>query len=236
MNILRLNIIEAGYGKKVIINNINLEIDRGGITAFIGPNGAGKSTLLKVIMNIVDLNKSSLYLEDEDISRLSTEKRVIKGISFVPQGNRVFTELTVKENLEIGGYLIKSKKELQVRVEEIINLFPDLFGKLKQDAGNLSGGEKQQLALARALMLKPKILLLDEPSLGLAPALVNKALAIIKDINLNFGTTILIVEQKVRNVLEIADIVYALRMGQIVFEGKPNELIESEMSKIFLVG
>jgi branched-chain amino acid transport system ATP-binding protein len=235
MSILKINIEEAGYGKKVILSNLSLEISKGEVAAFIGPNGAGKSTLLKVIMNLIDFNKSKIFLDGKDISNLSTEKRVVNGISFVPQGNRVFTELTVKENLEIGGYLIKNKKELHQRIEEITNIFPDLSERLKQDAGNLSGGEKQQLALARAIMLKPEILLLDEPSLGLSPNLVNKALNLIKEINKNFGTTILIVEQKVRDILKIADAIYAFKMGEIIFSGKPGDLSENEISKIFLV-
>jgi len=235
LSILKLHIEKAGYGKKIILRNINLEISEGEIVAFIGPNGAGKSTFLKVIMNLVDLNYSKIIFLENDISELSTEESVKAGILFVPQGNRVFGDLTVKENLEIGGFLIKSKKELKYRIDEIIKFFPDLLDRMKMDAGNLSGGEKQQLALARALMLKPQILMLDEPSLGLSPNLVTETIKLVKEINIALGTTILIVEQKVKEVMSIADQVYALRLGEIIFNGKPSELKELEMNKIFLL-
>jgi branched-chain amino acid transport system ATP-binding protein len=154
----------------------------------------------------------------------------------VPQGNRVFTELTVLENLEMGGYLLKDKAEISSQIDSLLQLFPDLRDRLKQGAGKLSGGEKQQLALARALMLKPKVLLMDEPSLGLSPKLVTKAFDTILEINQKFKTTVLIVEQKVLEVLRIANRVYALRMGEIVFSGTPGELQGGEvMKKIFLV-
>lgn len=235
MSILTANIPEAGYGKKVVLSNIKLEVSEGEIVAFIGPNGAGKSTLLKALMGIVSNPKGSVSLNGTDIAKKEPEQIVHAGMSFVPQGNRVFTELSVLENLEMGGYLIKEKADLRVRIELLLQLFPDLNDRLKLDAGKLSGGEKQQLALARALMLKPKVLLLDEPSLGLAPKLVMNAFEIIRDVNSKFGTTILMVEQKVREVIKIANRVYALRMGQVVFEGTPDKLQEGDKLKnIFL--
>ena len=235
MSILIANIPEAGYGKKVVLTNIRIEVGLGEVVAFIGPNGAGKSTLLKALMGIVSNPKGSVSLNNVELAKQSTEKIVQTGMSFVPQGNRAFTELSVLENLEMGGYLIKEKAVVKERIDSLLQLFPDLKERLKLDAGKLSGGEKQQLALARALMLKPKILLLDEPSLGLAPSLVKKSFEIIKDINKRLSTTILIVEQKVREVLKISNRIYALRMGQIVFEGTPEKLQDGEMlKKIFL--
>lgn len=236
MSLLTVDIKEAGYGKKIILTDSFIEIIPGKISAFVGPNGAGKSTLLKAIMGIVKVSSGQILYKGKDISNGEVEKNVKNGISYVPQGNRIFMDLSIYENLEIGGYLIKDKTQLKERIENVISIFPLLNNKLKSDAGDLSGGEKQQLALARALILQPEILLLDEPSLGLAPQLVTKAFETIKEINKNFRTTILIVEQKVKEVLKIADYVYALRMGKIVFKGSPEEIQQGDnLKKIFLL-
>lgn len=231
---LKADIPEAGYGKKVVLKNIGLNVGQGKIVALIGPNGAGKSTLLKVLIGILKIPHGTISVDGKDITNHSPERNVKDGISFIPQGNRVFDELSVYENLEVGGYLL-SKSEVPSRIQSVIEIFPDIKDRLKQNAGKLSGGEKQQLALARALMLQPKILLMDEPSLGLSPKLVEKAFATIQDINQKFGTTVLIVEQKVREVLKIAHYVYALRMGEIAFKGTPSELNSEELKKVFLV-
>lgn len=236
MTILNINIEEAGYGKKVILNDISLSIEKEMITAFIGPNGAGKSTLLKSIIGTIDFVKGEIKFEDKNILKILVERRVEMGIGFVPQGNRVFHDLKVSEDLEIAGYILKDKTELKNSIETVLEFFPDLKNLLKQDAGDLSGGEKQQLALARALVTKPKILMLDEPSLGLSPQLLHQAFEIIKNVRETFGCTILIVEQKVRDILKIADKVYALKLGNIVFEGTPQELEKGEnLKEIFLV-
>lgn len=236
MNILRANIPEAGYGKKVVLRNISLSVDEGAIVGLIGPNGAGKSTLLKALIGIVQVPNGDISFNSLNITRLTTEARVAHGLSFVPQGNRVFTELSVRENIEVGGYLLADRKLVQERMDAALQLFPELRERLKQTAGQLSGGEKQQLALCRALMLNPKVLMLDEPSLGLSPKLVTHAFDIIKSINTKFGTTILIVEQKVRELLRIVQRVHALRMGEIVFSGTSEELQSGDtMKKIFLV-
>lgn len=236
MSLLTIDIKEAGYGKKIILTDNSIEITPGKISAFIGPNGAGKSTLLKAIIGIVKVSSGQILYKDQDIANREVEKNVKDGISFVPQGNRIFMDLSVYENLEIGGYQINNKIQLKERIEIVLSIFPLLKVKLKSEAGDLSGGEKQQLALARALILQPEILLLDEPSLGLAPQLVTKAFETIKEINKNFGTTILIVEQKVREVLKIADLVYALRMGKIVFNGTPEEIQQGDnLKQIFLL-
>jgi branched-chain amino acid transport system ATP-binding protein len=236
LNCLIVNIPEAGYGKKVILKDICFEIIEGGITALIGPNGAGKSTLLKVIIGIVPINRNSILLKEEEIINYSTAKRVRTGISYVPQGNNVFNDLTVQENLEIGGYLLKDKKEVNQRFEIVLSLFPQLKNMLKRDVGLLSGGEKQQLAIARALILQPSLLLLDEPSLGLSPNLVTVALNIIAEINIRMKTTIIIVEQKVHEVSRIAHRILGLRSGEIVFDGTPDQLRSGDtMKKIFLI-
>ena len=235
MSYLNLNIKEAGYGKKVILNDISLPIEKEMITVFIGPNGAGKSTLLKTIIGTIDFVEGEINFDGKNILKIPVEQRVEMGISFVPQGNKVFPDLKVMENLEIAGYILKDKTELKNRIEAVLEFFPDLKNLLKQDAGDLSGGEKQQLALARALVTKPKILMLDEPSLGLSPQLVQQAFDIVKDVKETFGCTIIIVEQKVRDILKVAEKVYALKLGKVVFEGMPQELETGEnLKKIFL--
>lgn len=236
MIVLQIKINEAGYDKKVILKDIQININENSLNAFIGANGAGKSTLLKTIIGLVKVFDGNIIYYDKYITNRKPELNVKDGITFVPQGNRVFSDLNVRENLEVGGYLIKEKKLLRERVDEVLEIFPSLKIKLKNDAGDLSGGEKQQLALARALMLKPKVLLLDEPSLGLAPKLVIQAFEVIKNVQLTFNCTILIVEQKVRDVLKIVDKVYALKLGKVVFEGSPNDLdTEEKLKKIFLI-
>lgn len=236
MIILQADIPEAGYGKKIVLRNISFTANAGEIVGLIGPNGAGKSTLLKALIGIIKLNDGKVLFESKDITNRNPEENVREGISFVPQGNRAFGELTVRENLEVGGYLIKDKKELSDRMVTLLDMFPDLKDRVKEDAGKLSGGEKQQLALARALMLKPRLLLMDEPSLGLSPKLVTTALETIRKVNQDLKTTIVIVEQKVHELLSISHTVYALRMGEIVFSGPPGELQKGEvLKKIFLV-
>ncbi len=233
---MSVNIPEAGYGKKVVLTRIKLEINEGEVVAFIGPNGAGKSTLLKVILGIVSNPKGSMMIDGTDYAMMSPEEIVEMGVSFVPQGNMVFTELTVQENLEMGGHFVRNSATRRERMNMVLEYFPDLKDLSKLQAGKLSGGEKQQLALARALISKPKILMLDEPSLGLSPSLVTKAFDTLLEINQKFNTTILLVEQKVREVLRVAGRVYALRMGQVVFVGTPTELQSGEtMKKIFFV-
>jgi branched-chain amino acid transport system ATP-binding protein len=210
---------EAGYGKKIVLRNILLDVHDGAIIGLIGPNGAGKSTLLKALIGIVQVPGGEIYFNSSDITRISTEKRATLGLSFVPQGNRVFTELSVRENIEVGGYLLSDRRVVQERMESVLQLFPELRERLRQTAGQLSGGEKQQLALCRALMFNPKVLLLDEPSLGLSPKLVTHAFDTIASINAKFGTTILVVEQKVRELLRIVQRVHALRMGESFLAG-----------------
>jgi branched-chain amino acid transport system ATP-binding protein len=236
MTILEANIPEAGYGKKIVIRNISFAIEGGNIISLIGPNGAGKSTLLKVLIGLIKIKSGYIIFDSINVTNRAPEDNVRGGISFVSQGNRVFGELTVRENIEMGGYLLTNKRELSAQFEVMLDMFPMLRERIKEEAGKLSGGEKQQLALARALMLRPKLLLMDEPSLGLSPKLVTSALEAIRRINQELKTTIIIVEQKVHEVLEISDQVLALRMGEIVFSGSPAQLMQGErLRTIFLV-
>jgi branched-chain amino acid transport system ATP-binding protein len=236
LTLLKADIPEAGYGKKVVLKNISMTIEEGEIVGLIGPNGAGKSTLLKVVMGMLKVPSGSVQFKGSIITNRNPDLLVRSGLSLIPQGNRVFTELTVSENLELGGYILSRNDELARRVEQILETFPDLKDKLKQNAGKLSGGEKQQLALARALMLQPRLLLMDEPSLGLSPKLVSRAFETIRNVNADFKTSVILVEQKVHELVKIAHRIYALRMGEIVFSGTTSELQTGDvMKRIFLV-
>lgn len=231
--LLELVDLETGYGKKQVVFGASLEVRKAEVAALIGPNGAGKSTILKAICGLIPVWKGGIRFEGVSTNGSSPAQNVARGITFAPQGNRVFDELTVLENLEIGGFQLPSK-ELKVRIEEVMDFFPILRKRRRQDASKLSGGEKQMLALARALVPKPKLLMLDEPSLGLAPNLVGSVFERVAQLNRETGLTILLVEQKVREVLRIADRVYGLRLGKIALEGSPEEIDQSSLKHLFL--
>jgi len=220
---LEVRELETGYGKKQVLFGVSLEVREGEIVALIGPNGAGKSTVLKAVCGLIPMWKGEIRFDGVCLNGSTPAQNVARGITFCPQGNRVFDELTVVENLEIGGYQLP-KKDLKGRIEEVLTLLPVMKERTKQDAGRLSGGEQQMLALARALVPKPKLLMLDEPSLGLAPNLVATVFRRIADVNRETGVGILIVEQKVREVLELCQRVYSMKLGRIAFEGPPEEL------------
>lgn len=231
---LEVNQLHTGYGKKPVLFGLSLEVKKGEIVAVIGPNGAGKSTILKAICGLIPVWEGSISFEDSRLNGSTPARNVKRGITFCPQGNRVFDELTVSENLQIGGIHLK-KKELTPRIDEVLQLFPPLKDRLKQNAGTLSGGEQQMLALGRALIPRPRLLLLDEPSLGLSPSLLSTAFDRIQQINTERGTTILIVEQKVRKVLTICHRVYGIKLGKSVFSGPPSDLEnDTELRKVFL--
>lgn len=221
--LLEIKQLETGYGKKQVLFDVSVEIDRGEIVAIIGPNGAGKSTVLKAACGLLSAWKGEIILDGESITGLTPARNVSRGLTFCPQGNRVFGELSVKENLEIGGFRLPRKK-LRPRIEEVLAIFPSLKERLRQQAGTLSGGEQQMLAVARALMPQPKLLMLDEPSLGLAPGLLDDVFQLISQVATEQKISILIVEQKVRKVLDLSNRVYALKLGKISFEGQPEEL------------
>ena len=226
--------LKAGYGKKLVIDDLSLCIEEGEIVALIGHNGAGKSTLLKSIIGIIAPWAGEIYFQNQKLEA-SPGENVKKGISMIPQGSQVFDELTVAENLEIASFVLENEKLIKERIEEVFSNFPILKERRKQLAGKLSGGEQQVLALGMALIQRPKLLLMDEPSLGLAPALVKETFIMIKDLNQKYNMSILIVEQKVREVLQIAHRAYVLRLGKVALEGTAKELFETgEYRKIFL--
>jgi len=232
---LELRNIETGYGKKQVLFDVTMHVNQGEIVAIIGPNGSGKSTLLKVVCGLIPAWKGEILYQNDRINGFSPAKNVSRGITFAPQGNRVFHGLSVLENLQIGGFQL-SRKELKEGIEKAMEMFPVLRERSRQDAGKLSGGEQQQLALARALMPKPKLLMLDEPSLGLAPGLQESVFQTIAGIGRENGPAILIVEQKVREVLSICDRVYSLKLGKVAFDGRPQELKDNsgKLKELFL--
>jgi len=231
---LELKNIEAGYNKKSVLNNVSMSLQKGDIVALIGPNGAGKSTVIKTVMGLVKARQGKIFYKGNLINGSKPDKNIRQGIVYVPQGNTVFSDLSVLDNLHMGGYILPNKNILETRIKEVFALFPEIEERKQMDAGNLSGGEKQMLALGRALMLNPNLLLLDEPSLGLSPKAIKKAFEAIKTVREKFDATILIVEQKVRDVLEIADRVYVLAMGQVVAEDIPGNLPKERIKKLFL--
>lgn len=232
--LLQLKNISVHYGGVKALDGVDLHLDEGEIVALMGPNGAGKSTILKVICGLVPLSSGKILWHQQEITP-DTYEIAQMGIAFVSQGRRVFPNLTVAENLEIGGFIIANKNELRRRLEEVIDIFPVLKRKLKLKAGSLSGGEQQMLVLARGLMIDPKILLLDEPSLGLAPKVVKEVFNKIKEINERHKTTILVVEHNIKSLLEIVHRGYVLDKGKVVAHASAKELYESDiLEKVFI--
>ncbi|OCC14451.1 Branched-chain amino acid transport ATP-binding protein LivF [Dissulfuribacter thermophilus] len=234
---LSIQNLHAQYGPIPILKNCSLHIERGEIVTLIGANGAGKSTLLSTISGLLRPSSGSIQLEGSEIGGLSPSKIVSLGICQVPEGREIFSPLTVKENLELGAFLRRGKdqkKKVQEDMDYVLQLFPRLKERFTQPAGTLSGGEQQMLAIGRAIMARPKLLLLDEPSLGLAPKLVNVILETIKELNKE-GLTILLVEQNARKALEIAHRGYVIETGRIVLQGTSSELKEDpEVKRAYL--
>jgi branched-chain amino acid transport system ATP-binding protein len=232
---LEVKKINTGYDKKQVLFEVSIEVKQGEIVSIIGPNGSGKSTLLKAVCGLIPTWSGELIFNKQKLDGNEPPDNLKLGISFCPQGNRVFDELTVNENLEIGGYILK-KNEAKTRIENILGIFPMLKERLNQEAGSLSGGEQQMLAVARALIPEPKLLLLDEPSLGLAPNLVKEVLEKFVELNKKLGITILIVEQKVREVLSISKRTYGLKLGRVAYEGTSQDLLDSKekLKELFL--
>jgi branched-chain amino acid transport system ATP-binding protein len=225
---LELTGIHTGYGPVQVLFDVSMKVGPEEIVAIIGPNGSGKSTVLKTLCGLLPTWQGDLFLNGKSLKGRDTASLIESGVTYCPQGNRVFDELTVLENLEIGGYRVP-KAELPGRMDAVFTVFPVLKGRMRQNAGKLSGGEQQMLALARALIPNPKLLLLDEPSLGLSPNLIKDVFHKIVEVNRSKGVSILIVEQKVREVLEISNRVYALKVGRISFEGLPGELKDDKV-------
>jgi branched-chain amino acid transport system ATP-binding protein len=231
---LELKDIKAGYNKKPVLNGISMTVDKGEIVALIGPNGAGKSTVLKTIIGVLKTRQGAIFFNGEQLSSNSPSKIIGKGIVYVPQGNAVFNDLTVLENLQMGAFLLTGKTLIKQRIQEVFDLFPEIAQRKNMDAGNLSGGEKQMLALGRALMLKPDVLLLDESSLGLSPKAVKKAFDFIKDIAKSFNTAVLMVEQNIQEALRISDRVYVMVLGKVVTHDTPTNLTRERIKALFL--
>ncbi len=232
--LLQLKNISVNYGGVKALDDVSVSIDEGEIVAFMGPNGAGKSTILKSIFGLAPIHSGQILWHQKPIKPVSYQTANI-GIAFVPQGRRVFTHLTVEENLEISGFIIKNKSELKRRISEVMETFPVLKQKRNAKSGTLSGGQQQMLALARGLIADPKILLLDEPSLGLSPKIVKEVFTKIKEINEKHNTAILVVEHNIKSLLSIAHRAYVLDKGKVVLDGKPSELVEGDkLEKVFL--
>ena len=221
---LRGDDLHAAYGDIEVLKGISFEISPGEIVCLLGANGAGKSTLLKVISGILRPSQGRVFFQDQEITRYSPPRIVRMGLSHVPEGRQIFSRLTVMQNLLLGGYSHKSKRaEAQEHFESIFKLFPILRERLKQKAGTLSGGEQQMLAISRSLMSRPKLLLLDEPSLGLAPLVVEEIFKVVKDLR-SRGISILLVEQNVIGALNIADRGYVMEIGKIATHGRAAEM------------
>lgn len=233
---LELSNINVYYGGVHALKNISLQIKEGEIVTLIGANGAGKSTTLKAISGMEKLRSGEIKFNGENINSLNVPSIVKLGISHVPEGRRIFSKMNVMENLEMGAYIRDHREDIKRDFENIFSLFPRLFERKNQMAGTLSGGEQQMLAIGRALMSRPKLILLDEPSMGLAPIIVKEIFSIVKDINKS-GTTVLLVEQNANMALNAADRAYIIRNGEIEMEGNSKEILSDErLKKAYLEG
>ena len=235
-SMLKIEDINVFYGAIHAIKGVSLEVNQGEIVTLIGANGAGKSTILRTVSGLLKPKEGTISFEDSVISGMPAHAIVAKGISQVPEGRRIFAEMTVMENLELGAFTRKDKAGIKEDLEMVFTRFPRLKERMTQDAGTLSGGEQQMLAMGRALMSRPRLLLLDEPSMGLAPLLIKEIFNIIVDIN-KAGTTVLLVEQNANMALSIAHRAYVLETGRITLSGDAKELAASEdVRKAYLGG
>lgn len=232
---LKLQNVQAGYGNILAIKDVSLEINEGEIITLIGANGAGKSTTLMTICGVVSSRAGKISFLGEEIQDKEPDEIVRMGICQVPEGRHIFPLLTVKENLDMGAFLRSDHQEIKKDMEYVFELFPILAERKNQDGGTLSGGEQQMLAMSRALMARPKLMLLDEPSMGLAPLVIKQVFEIIKKINKESGTTIFLVEQNANQALHIADRGYVMENGKISLSGKAEELLgNEEIQKAYL--
>jgi branched-chain amino acid transport system ATP-binding protein len=232
--ILELRDVDTHYGPIQILKDVTIEIYPGEIVCLLGGNASGKTTTLKTILGYVEPSHGAVFLDGEKISGLPTQERVRRGISMVPENRRLFKRMTVRENLEMGAYLRDDREGIEEDMERVFELFPRVKDRLNQRAGTLSGGEQQMVAVGRALMARPKVLLMDEPSMGLAPVLVAQNFEIIEQIHQQ-GTTVFVVEQNANMALSIADRGYVLQTGQIVLADTASALLENpEMKKAYL--
>ena len=236
MALLEVKDLEVYYGVICALKGISFEVNEGEIVSLIGANGAGKTTMMQSVVGMIPKRSGSVMFDGHDISKMPSHKIVQLGMTQVPEGRRIFQELTVYENLMMGAYTIKDQQQFKNDLESIYERFPRLSERRNQIAGTLSGGEQQMLAMSRALMIRPKLLMLDEPSMGLAPILVDQVFSIIKELH-ESGTTILLVEQNANKALEISDRAYVLETGSITLSGTGAELAQSdEVRKAYLGG
>lgn len=232
---LKLTNVQAGYGNIQAIKNVSLEINKGEIITLIGANGAGKSTTLMTISGVVACRSGSIDFKGQSITNKAPEDIVKLGLCQVPEGRHIFPALTVQENLDLGAFLRNDTAQIRRDLDYVYSLFPILAARKSQDGGTLSGGEQQMLAMSRALMSKPELLLLDEPSMGLAPLIIKQIFEIIKQINKEHGTTIFLVEQNANQALHVADRGYVIETGEITLSGSASELLKNdEIKKAYL--
>jgi branched-chain amino acid transport system ATP-binding protein len=232
---LKIENLEVYYGIIQAIKGISFEVKEGEVIALIGANGAGKTTILHTITGLLNAKSGSVIFEGQDLTKIPAHKIVGMGMAHVPEGRRIFAELTVLENLKMGAYTRKDKKEIEDTIETVYNRFPRLKERKNQIAGTLSGGEQQMLAMGRALMSHPRIILMDEPSMGLSPLFVSEIFKIIKEIS-ESGTTVLLVEQNAKKALSIANRAYVLETGKIVLEGDAKKLLNDDSVKKAYLG
>ena len=235
MAMLEVKDLQVSYGAIKAVQGVSFKLDKGEIVALIGSNGAGKSTILRTISGLEKAKSGSILFEGTELTRLKAHKIVEQGIAHVPEGRRVFAGLTVTENLKMGANLIRSKSQITEDLERVFDIFPRLKEREKQQAGTLSGGEQQMLALGRALMTNGKLLMLDEPSMGLAPIIVEEIFEVIKKIN-DMGTSILLIEQNAFLALNTASHAYVLETGKITMEGPSEQLLNDERVKAAYLG
>lgn len=232
--LLKLENIHVNYDGLKALNGASIELDEGEVIVLMGPNGAGKSTILKALFGLSAVESGKIYWHEKEIIPKPNEM-VERGISYVPQGRQVFKSLSVLENLEVGGFSIKNKTLLKERIENVLEIFPDLRKKIKESAKNLSGGQQQMLAIARGLITDPKVLLLDEPTLGLSPKIVKEVFKKVKEINQRNKTAVVIVEHNLKSVLEITDRLYILDKGVVIKKDSSKNMLNSNMfENVFL--
>jgi branched-chain amino acid transport system ATP-binding protein len=239
MDILSIEGLNAAYDNIRVLKDVSIKVPKGKVVSIIGANGAGKSTLLKVISGLMKVKKGSIFYKDKDIAGMPANRIVGLGISQVPEGRQIFAHLSVLDNIHLGAYLYfkrSNRLEINASVQRIYEIFPILETRSKQIAGTLSGGEQQMLAIARALMAQPELLLLDEPSMGIAPLIVREIFNVIEMLN-ESGTTVLLVEQNARAALKVAHYSYVLESGEIVMEGLAGELLDNpKVKEVYLGG
>ena len=235
MAVLTIKDLEVYYGVIQAIKGVSFEVNQGEVIALIGANGAGKTTILHTITGLIAPKNGSVLFEGKELTKTPAHKIVSLGMAHVPEGRRVFADLSVYENLRMGAYTRKDRAEIEETLEKVYERFPRLKERRNQMAGTLSGGEQQMLAMGRALMSKPKILLMDEPSMGLSPIMVNEIFSIIQEVS-DSGTTVLLVEQNAKKALAIADRGYVLETGNIVLEGKASDLLNNDSIKKAYLG